>query len=115
MAKTTKNNASDAIVKSAETNKKEVAPGKLYSLSKLEGVLGKKFKMSINESLAVVQSLYEAGYVTYPRTDTEYMATAEKGKVKSEVVGAIVSRRCPDANSFSLEIPRCVLPRPPAF
>lgn len=78
-----KYNSSLALVKSAETNKKEVKPGKLYSLSKLEGVLGKKFKMSVNDSLATVQSLYEAGYVTYPRTNTEYMATAEKGKVKS--------------------------------
>lgn len=76
-------NSVDAIVKSAKTNRKEVPAGKLYSLSKLEGVLGKKFKMSINDSLATVQALYEAGYVTYPRTNTEYMATAEKGKVKS--------------------------------
>ena len=71
-------NSVDAIVKSAKTERKEVKPGKLYSLSKLEGVLGKKFKMSINDTLAVVQSLYEAGYVTCPRTNTEYMATAEK-------------------------------------
>ena len=78
-----KYNSCDAIVKSAETKKKEVGPGKLYSLSKLEGVLGKKFKMSVNDSLATVQRLYEEGYITYPRTNTEYMATAEKGKVKS--------------------------------
>ena len=48
---------------SADTKEKEVSPGKLYSLSKLEGVLGKKFKMSINDTLATVQTLYEAGYV----------------------------------------------------
>ena len=75
-------NSVDAIVRSAKTDRKEVKPGKLYSLSKLEGVLGKKFKMSINDTLATVQTLYEAGYVTYPRTNTEYMATAEKDKVK---------------------------------
>ena len=98
-----KYNASDAIVKSAETNKKEVAPGKLYSLSKLEGVLGKKFKMSINESLAVVQSLYEAGYVTYPRTNTEYMATAEKGKVKS-IIAALEGKGFPVAFRDSKQI-----------
>lgn len=76
-------NSVDAVVKSAKTDRKEVKPGKLYSLSKLEGVLGKRFKMSINDTLATVQTLYEAGYVTYPRTNTEYMATAEKEKVKS--------------------------------
>lgn len=77
-----KYNSVPAIVKSAKTEKKEIKPGKLYSLSKLEGVLGKKYKMSVSDSLAVVQTLYEAGYVTYPRTNTEYMATAEKDKVK---------------------------------
>ena len=32
--------------------------------------------------LAIVQKLYEAGYLTYPRTNSEYLATAEKDKVK---------------------------------
>ena len=77
-----KYNSVPAIVSSAKTEQKEVKPGKLYSLSKLEGILGKKFKMSVNDSLATVQKLYEAGYVTYPRTNTEYMATAEKDKVR---------------------------------
>ena len=63
--------------------KKEViAPGKLYSLSKLQNVLGKKYKMSMAQSLEIVQKLYEEGYLTYPRTNSEYLATAEKDKMK---------------------------------
>jgi DNA topoisomerase-3 len=38
--------------------------------------------MSMAESLAIVQKLYEEGFLTYPRTNSEYMATAEKGKVR---------------------------------
>jgi DNA topoisomerase-3 len=38
--------------------------------------------MSMAQSLEIVQKLYEEGYLTYPRTDSEYLATAEKGKVK---------------------------------
>ena len=66
-------------------------PGKLYSLTKLQNVLGKKHKMSMEKSLKIVQDLYERGFVTYPRTNSEYMATAEKGKVKAilEAVGKI--------------------------
>ena len=45
-------------------------------------MLGKKYKMSMAESLEIVQSLYERGYLTYPRTNSEYLATAETGKVK---------------------------------
>jgi DNA topoisomerase-3 len=37
----------------------------------------------MEKSLAVLQGLYEKGYVTYPRTNSEYLATAEKGKMKT--------------------------------
>ena len=76
-------NACEAIVKSVKRKKDVLFPGKLYSLSKLQNALGKKYKMSMAESLAIVQKLYESGYLTYPRTDTEYLATAEKGKIKT--------------------------------
>lgn len=75
-------NAAGAVVTSVKRKKDEIKPGKLYSLSKLQNVLGKKYKMSMAESLEIVQSLYERGYLTYPRTNSEYLATAEAGKVK---------------------------------
>jgi DNA topoisomerase-3 len=34
------------------------------------------------ESLSIVQKLYEEGFLTYPRTNSEYLATAEKDKIK---------------------------------
>ena len=78
-------NACAAIVKSVSQEKKTINAGKLYSLSKLQGALGKTHKMSLKDSLDIVQKLYEAGYVTYPRTNTEYLATAEKDKVKGVI------------------------------
>lgn len=77
-----KYNASDAIVISKKTKKETVNPGKLYSLSKLQNMLGKRYKMSMADSLAIVQKLYEEGYLTYPRTNSEYLATNEKDKIK---------------------------------
>lgn len=62
--------------------KKIIPPGKLYSLSKLQGELGKKYKMSLDKSLEIVQSLYEKGYVTYPRTPSQHLAENEKDKFK---------------------------------
>ena len=76
-------NSEKAIVKSVKKKKDKLSPGKLYSLSKLQNVLGKKYKMSMAESLEIVQKLYEAGYLTYPRTNSEYLATAEKDKIKT--------------------------------
>lgn len=75
-------NEAGAVVTDLKTKKENLNPGKLYSLSKLQNFLGKKYKMPMDESLAIVQKLYEAGYVTYPRTNSEYLATAEKDKVK---------------------------------
>lgn len=75
-------NACEAVVTSVKRKKDTIPPGKLYSLSKLQNVLGKKYKMSMAQSLEIVQKLYESGYLTYPRTNSEYLATAEKGKVK---------------------------------
>ena len=75
-------NTCEAIVTAVKQKKDSISPGKLYSLSKLQNALGKKYKMSMAQSLEIVQKLYENGYLTYPRTDSEYLATAEKGKVK---------------------------------
>ena len=75
-------NRTGAYVKEVKQKKDRLSPGKLYSLSKLQNVLGKKYKMSMQESLTIVQGLYEKGYLTYPRTNSEYLATAEKGKIR---------------------------------
>ena len=67
-----------------EIEKKDVVkqPKKLFSLDKLQNKLSKDFKLSASESLKIIQGLYEKGYVTYPRTNTEYLADEEKEKVK---------------------------------
>ncbi len=78
-------NGEQAVVTSVTRKKSTMSPPKLFSLSKLQSYLGKKYKMSMDDSLSIVQKLYEEGYVTYPRTNSEYLATAEKGKISSIV------------------------------
>ena len=78
-----KYNHSTTTVTAVKRKKETLSPGKLYSLSKLQNVLGKKYKMSMKQSLDIIQKLYESGYLTYPRTNSEYLATTEQGKVKS--------------------------------
>lgn len=80
-------NATGAVVTGVKNKKDKLFPGKLYSLSKLQNVLGKKYKMSMQESLTIVQGLYEKGYLTYPRTNSEYLATAEKDKIRQILAG----------------------------
>ena len=81
-------NSATAVVTSVKKKKDVIAPGKLYSLSKLQNFLGKKYKMSMSESLEIVQGLYEKGYLTYPRTNSEYLATAEKDKIRKIIENA---------------------------
>lgn len=79
----TKYNSSKATVTDKKVKKDTLNPPKLYSLSKLQNYLGKKYKMSMDKSLDIVQRLYENGYLTYPRTNSEYLAVAEKDKIKT--------------------------------
>ena len=76
-------NNTGARVSAVSRKKENILPGKLYSLSTLQSYLGKKYKMSMGDSLAIIQKLYEEGYLTYPRTNSEYLATAEKDKIRS--------------------------------
>ena len=77
-----KYNKEIAKVIDKKVKKDTLNPPKLYSLTKLQNYLGKKYKMPMDKSLAIVQKLYEEGYLTYPRTNSEYLATNEKGKIK---------------------------------
>lgn len=71
-------------VKVVEVEKKEIIkqPSKLFSLSTLQSFLSKNHKIDFATSLKSIQNLYESGYITYPRTNTEYLAENEKDKVK---------------------------------
>ena len=75
-------NRNKGIVK--DITKKEIIlnPPKLFSLSKLQSKLSKENKISFAKSLETIQKLYEKGFITYPRTNTEYLAEEEKDKVK---------------------------------
>lgn len=98
-----KYNSVPAVVTSVKTKKDTVNPPKLFSLSKLQSYLGKKYKMSMDDSLSIVQKLYESGYVTYPRTNSEYLATAEQGKIKT-IISNVLKIGYPVSFKFSKSI-----------
>ncbi|MCI0936772.1 DNA topoisomerase [Clostridioides difficile] len=70
------------LVKNIDIKEVKKSPKKLFSLDKLQNKLSKDLKLSADESLKIIQNLYEKGYVTYPRTNTEYLAESEKEKIK---------------------------------
>lgn len=70
------------IVKDISVKEIKKRPKKLFSLDKLQNKLSKDMKLSAQEALSIVQKLYEMGLVSYPRTNTEYLAEEEKDKVR---------------------------------
>ncbi len=75
-------NSYKAVVKEIEKKEIKKLPSKLFSLSTLQSKLSKDHKIKFADSLKEIQDMYEKGYLTYPRTNTEYLAEAEKDKVK---------------------------------
>ncbi len=78
--------ASDATVASAKTERKSQAAPKLYKLSTLQSDAHKAIKFSAAHTLEVLQSLYEAKLVSYPRTDCEFISS---GVDIESIVGSI--------------------------
>lgn len=67
-----------AVVTDLTTDRKKEGAGKLFSLTSLQNRLSSTYKMTLSASMKVIQSVYEKGFITYPRTNTEYLPEAEK-------------------------------------
>lgn len=52
-----------------------------YSLPALQQAANKSHKLSAKDTLAAAQALYDAKYLTYPRTDCRHLAASQKGEV----------------------------------
>jgi len=60
-------------VASVETNRKNEEPPLLLDLANLQKLANTKYDMTAHETLAAAQSLYEKGFLSYPRTDSRYI------------------------------------------
>ncbi len=56
------------------TKKGTEAPPRLYDLTSLQVECNKKYNLSADQTLQIIQSLYEKKYTTYPRVDTTYLS-----------------------------------------
>lgn len=68
------------------TDTKKKAP-LLFNLAELQSECSKKFKISPDETLAILQSLYEKKLTTYPRTDARVLSTAVANVIKENLNG----------------------------
>ncbi len=76
-----------AVVASVERKKETKNPPLLYNLAELQNDCSKMFKISPDETLRVVQELYEKKLVTYPRTDARVLSTAVAKEIYKNING----------------------------
>ena len=72
-----------ATVENVDIKEVKKQPPKLFSLDTLQNKLSSEEGFSLNKTLEIAQKLYEKGYITYPRTNTEYLSEQEKDKIDS--------------------------------
>lgn len=76
-----------AIVKEVKkTKQKENAP-LLFNLAEIQNECTKKFKIKPDETLEIIQNLYEKKLVTYPRTDARVLSTAVSKVISKNLNG----------------------------
>ena len=88
-------------VEKAERKKENKNPPLLFNLAELQNVCSKLFKISPDETLRVVQELYEKKLVTYPRTDARVLSTAVAKEIYKNISGL---RRYPQINGAADEV-----------
>ncbi len=92
------------IVEKVDRKKEKKNPPLLFNLAELQNVCSKLFKISPDETLRVVQELYEKKLVTYPRTDARVLSTAAAKEVYKNIAGLRNYEICSDVASQVLEM-----------
>ena len=82
-----------AVVSSLKKETKTVNPPRLYDLTTLQREANRYYGFTAQQTLDLVQSLYEKKLLTYPRTDSQFI-TEDMESTARQVIG-IVSRKVP--------------------
>jgi len=88
------------LVKNEKKNEKKNPP-LLFNLAELQNVCSKALKLAPDETLKIVQELYEKKLVTYPRTDARVLSTAVAKEIGKNIGGL---KAIPGVRAFAEEI-----------
>lgn len=90
-----------AVLESVEKKKENKNPPLLYNLAELQNDCSRMFKISPDQTLQIVQELYEKKLVTYPRTDARVLSTAAAKEIYKNINGL---KNIPFVKVFAEEI-----------
>ena len=82
-----KGSGGTAKLVSVEKKKEKKNPPLLFNLAELQNECSRRFKISPDETLRIVQELYEKKLVTYPRTDARVLSTAVAKEIHKNLNG----------------------------
>ena len=91
----------EAVLLSQEKKQEKKNPPLLYNLAELQNECSRLFKLSPDETLKIVQELYEKKLTTYPRTDARVLSTAVAKEIEKNIGGL---RAIPGVRSFAEHI-----------
>lgn len=77
----------EAVVDKMEKKTEKKQPPLLYNLAELQNDCSRMFKISPDETLKIVQELYEKKLVTYPRTDARVLSAAVSKEIGKNISG----------------------------
>ena len=77
----------EAIVKEVKKTKQKENPPLLFNLAEIQNECTKRFKIKPDETLDIIQNLYENKLVTYPRTDARVLSTAVAKEIGKNLNG----------------------------
>ena len=95
------NEPMEAVIEKLEKKKENKNPPLLFNLAELQNECSRLFKLSPDETLKLVQELYEKKLVTYPRTDARVLSTAVAKEISRNLSGLIYYTH---AGEFAKEI-----------
>jgi DNA topoisomerase-3 len=79
----------EGTVESIERKKETKNPPLLYNLAEIQNECSKLFKISPDQTLNIIQELYEKKLVTYPRTDARVLSSAVCKEISKNISGLI--------------------------
>ncbi|MCI8655275.1 MAG: type IA DNA topoisomerase, partial [Clostridia bacterium] len=76
-----------AIISELKKSKQKENPPLLFNLAEIQNECTKRFKIKPDETLEIIQNLYEKKLVTYPRTDARVLSTAVAKEISKNLNG----------------------------
>ncbi len=92
-----------AVIEKIEKKKETKNPPLLYNLAELQNDCSRRFKISPDQTLSIVQELYEKKLCTYPRTDARVLSTAVAKEIVRNIKGLTGYPACADFAGEVLE------------